>query len=214
MKDTKLLYGLQVGDQIFDPTQPWEHEFRLADAVKAISNISRYGGHTPFYSVAQHSVLVSLLSPNRSWDGLAHDLAEAYYWDILTPYKLLMAELAPKFLAVLQGIDNAVENAFLSTGTSYEEVKRADRIALATERRDLLTLGDTDVQAAWKAVQLPRPALGCQIVPLSPEMAERAWWRRYWQLRAQNKAPALKHITHVEDIDDLTPPVSTKGNTP
>lgn len=196
---------IQVGAQPFDYLDPWGHAFSIKDAVTAISRVPRFGGHTKgFYSVAQHSVLVSVLCPARPWDGLAHDLEEAYIGDLLTPMKRLIESLAPAFAARLRNISSAVEDAFLSSGTSRAEVKRADLVALATERRDLLE-NRPHLDQYWGALPDPVPYL---IIPLSPEAAERAWWARYWALHAQKKAPDFGLLTPISSI----PP--KKGNTP
>ena len=181
-------YVLQVGGRTLDLLDPWQHQFSLKDAVKAISRTPRFSGHTTsFYSVAQHCVIVSVLCPLRPWDGLAHDLEEAYIGDIPSPQKRLMETLAPLYAARLRNVSMAVESAFLCSGTSHAEVKKADLIALATERRDLLPTLVPPNASVWG--ELP-PAADYTVVPLPPEEAEKAWWKRYHQLVLLGKAPA------------------------
>lgn len=179
---------MQIGDQAFDLRDPFVHDFSLADAVKALSNLCRFQGRThKFYSVAQHSVLVSALcDATCPWDGLAHDLAEAYTGDVITPWKQLLREEGPLAYARLKTIEQAVENAFLFNGTR-PEVKAADLVALVTERRDLLPRAP-HLNAMWPAIEpLPYSVAIC----LSPEEAEAAWWKRYQQLLARRQAPWL-----------------------
>lgn len=47
----------------------------------------RYNGHVnKFYSVAEHSIIVSELSEDKKW-GLMHDVTEAFVPDIPRPFK-------------------------------------------------------------------------------------------------------------------------------
>ena len=170
---------VQIGTQTFDYTSPHEHTPNIQDAVRAISNICRFGGHTQsFYSVAQHSVLVSVLCPNRPWDALAHDLAEAYYGDFPSPLKNLIRDTCPLLAARLRTIDTLVEEAFLFN-PDQELVKKADTLALAMERRDLLpSCPASDEDWAF----LPKDLPAYIIKPASPEKAEKMWWDRYHAL--------------------------------
>lgn len=122
----------------FWPLDPRPEDFCLLDIAHALSNICRFNGHvTRFYSVAQHSVLVShLVPPELALEGLMHDAAEAYLADIARPTKQHLPEY--------QKIERAIERALaIRYGLRYEEgwpeeVKEADDRMLMTERRDVL----------------------------------------------------------------------------
>lgn len=62
----------------------------IFDIAHATANICRYNGHVShFYSVAQHSVIVSQQFDDlhlRKW-GLLHDAGEAYLGDFIAPLK-------------------------------------------------------------------------------------------------------------------------------
>ena len=63
----------------FFPLDPRPEEMDIFDIAHALSNLCRYGGHcNKFYSVAEHSVLVSILcrlyyGEQVALQGLLHD---------------------------------------------------------------------------------------------------------------------------------------------
>jgi len=63
----------------------------ISDIARSLSRLCRFSGHTRhFYSVAQHSLLVSEKMPGGPSEKLAallHDGAEAYVCDLPTPLK-------------------------------------------------------------------------------------------------------------------------------
>ena len=73
----------------FWPLDPRADEIDVIDIAHALSMQCRYAGHClEFYSVAEHSVLVSRSLPPelRLW-GLLHDASEAYLIDVPRPIK-------------------------------------------------------------------------------------------------------------------------------
>jgi 5'-deoxynucleotidase YfbR-like HD superfamily hydrolase len=77
----------------FWPLDPRPEDIELLDIAHALANKCRYTGHTrSFYSVAQHSVLVSEIVPaaDAHW-GLLHDASEAYLPDVARPVKRELA---------------------------------------------------------------------------------------------------------------------------
>ena len=71
----------------FDLLDPKPEMVCIEDVAHHLSNVCRFSGAcSEFYSVAQHSVLVSeVCSPDSAVWGLLHDAGEAYYGDIVTP---------------------------------------------------------------------------------------------------------------------------------
>lgn len=73
----------------FNVFEPTIEMIDIHDIAHALSNLCRFGGHTPFfYSVAQHSIEVAkLVPPSLKMQALLHDAAEAYLLDIPSPIK-------------------------------------------------------------------------------------------------------------------------------
>ena len=99
---------------MFDYTDIKHMLFDIEDIAHALSNMCRFNGHTnKFYSVAQHSVLVSELVPEEhALAALLHDAAEAYCGDMVSPLKQL--------LPVYQSIHTTIEqNLYRSVGVEW-----------------------------------------------------------------------------------------------
>lgn len=139
--------------RMFNVRQPRAQDIIFEDVSISLSRLARFNGHSQkFYSVAQHSVLVVLLVPivckasfsHLSNDevldcqrhALMHDGHEAYIGDVPRPLKMFCTKLWD----LVPAIDAAIATRFgLVSGDSYRSVvKAADRLALATERRDVL----------------------------------------------------------------------------
>lgn len=73
----------------FYPLAPEVQDIVIDDIAHALSNLCRYNGHCrTFYSIAEHSLRVSLAVPTDDalW-GLLHDASEAYLGDFVSPLK-------------------------------------------------------------------------------------------------------------------------------
>lgn len=150
---------------IFHPLDPRPDEVHIEDIAHALSLLCRWQGHCQtFYSVAQHSVLVSGALPAKYqlW-GLLHDAAEAYLNDIASPIKRHM----PVFVEIENKVLRAVAEKFSLIWPMPPEIKREDEEILLAERRDLIA-----------ECHVPRAASGFTaaegpITPWTPEHAER-----------------------------------------
>lgn len=157
----------------FDYTAPRPDDVKLIDIAEALSKQCRFAGHTTrFYSVAEHSFKMSCMFDDQHLAQLAllHDAAEAYVVDLPRPLKQYLRRLerwaAPvKLLLRMFGVvtyDDVERSAAQAIGDRFlldlvnlpPEIKHADRVLLATEKRDVMAPGDRD--AEWIG-GLPEP---------------------------------------------------------
>ena len=112
--------------------------FDIKDIAHALANMCRYTGHCRyFYSVAEHSVNVSLLLPDDlALAGLLHDASEAYLADIASPVK----QLLPDYKKMEAMITKQINEQF-GIETDHPTIKRADWSQLKEEARFLLPSG-------------------------------------------------------------------------
>ncbi len=163
----------------------------ILDIAEALSKQTRFNGHTTtFYSVAQHSVIVSKAIRNEinvhmrndknakkfQLYGLLHDAAEAYIGDIITPVKKFFLQ---ENTALLEDLENRILNkVFEKVGleplsnhpSAAVAVEGADKIALTTEMRDLLKDGAN----GWVSAGRPE-ALTYIIRPQTWSIAMQEW---------------------------------------
>ncbi|MCC3745291.1 HD family hydrolase [Rouxiella badensis] len=154
------------------------------DIAQALSNECRFGGHIPqFYSVAQHSVLASYLVPRRyAREALLHDAVEAYCKDIPQPLKGLL----PDYQRIERQIDHLIRFKYALPLNTSPEVKMADLIMLATERRDL----DIDDGSIWPILEGIKPA-DILIHPLTPSQARSEFLKRWDELFVKEVSTSL-----------------------
>lgn len=150
---------------------------RIGDIAHALSNVCRFGGHCrEFYSVAQHSVLVSMIvSPEYALQALLHDGTEAYLGDMVKPLK----EMMPQFQAVEDELEAAIFRRFGLPEKMHPSIKEADIVLLATEQRDIMNNNDL-----WTWTGKVKP-LKEVIVPMTPNVARAYFMNRYKQILAE-----------------------------
>lgn len=120
---------------------PLPGEICIEDIAHHLALTNRFCGATREpYSVAQHSVEVSLQCGDHRW-GLMHDAAEAYLGDVHKPLKNVLTDYAGIESAILA----AVAEKFGLGWPMPEEVHEVDTRMLVTEARDLLA----EVPIGW-----------------------------------------------------------------
>jgi hypothetical protein len=165
--------------RLIDPCAPDPARIHIDDIAHALSLTCRFLGHSDcFYSVAQHSVLVSGLvpPPDALW-GLLHDAAEAYLCDLPAPVKKAPGMWFYRKSEEL--LNRAIARHFGLLPEIPESVKLADRTVLATEFRDVTTVDDPD----WIITECScGPLEDIHILPWPPAVAEDRFLRRFWEL--------------------------------
>lgn len=114
----------------------------IEDIAHHLSHLCRFtGASRVFYSVAEHSLLVAQIvaeaapdEPRTQLAALLHDATEAYLTDLATPVKALL----PGYRIMESMAWLAISQAFDVPIAMPDAVKRADLLALAVERRDLM----------------------------------------------------------------------------
>ncbi len=158
---------------------PHSSQIHIDDIAHGLAHQCRFNGQTnKFYSVAQHSMIVaSILPPELKLAGLLHDAAEAYLGDIVQPLK----ELLPEFEEIEARFAKVIGERFNVDLSHNELVKKADLIALATEKRDLMPMDIVE----WEALAGINPIYKT-ITPFSPDKAKADFINYYLKLTAKN----------------------------
>lgn len=167
-----------TGEMIY-PLDPEPSRIHIEDIAHALSNSCRFTGHVrEFYSVGQHSVLVSLVvAPELALAALLHDASEAYLSDIARPVKQ-QPGFGEVYRAAEQYLEKAIADRFGLPFPMPEEVHIADSILLVTEARDLMPGGTSRWSKAYQEI----PPLPTPITPWLPREAETRFLTRYYEL--------------------------------
>jgi hypothetical protein len=165
---------------------PTHEQIDIRDIAHSLAYTCRYTGHSrKFYSVAEHSILVSYLAIDPL-AGLLHDASEAYITDIASPIKphlsnykeledMIMGRIASKF-GFIYPLD--------------PDIKDCDSTQLKTEAKHLLRSGGYP----WAHLYPTRRPHGITPNCWSPEEAEAKFLERF------------KEVYNVTDFDSPTSP--------
>lgn len=167
----------------FYPLKPKIEDVSIFDIAHALSNLCRFAGHVhEFYSVAQHSYLVSV-EIMRTGDvegakwGLLHDAAEAYLVDVPSPLKR-MAGFGDGYRAAEKKLLRVIARRLGLQGMIEPEIVRHfDHVLLCTEQRDLYGERETPYTPSYDV-----PMLEGRIVGWSPMLAEEMFLGQFMRL--------------------------------
>ena len=185
----------------FDYLEYIEEDICIEDIAHALSNLSRFTGHTmKFYSVAQHSILVSdlmVLANIENEDkeetnliglyGLLHDASEAYLCDLSTPLK----QMFPKYKTQEKVLQTAIYSKYLRKydfkWTNFTELLHAKDVGLALIEANILLNKQLLWPLSYENSKLnPDEVMYTQcwlVDPLSPKEAEQAFINRFIELQ-------------------------------
>lgn len=136
----------------FWPMDPRPEDITVMDIAHSLAHQCRFAGHcTRFYSVAEHSVIASLLVPeeDRKW-ALLHDATEAYLVDLPRPVKKHSA-IGEHYKVAERRLMVAICQRFGLDPVEPASVKKADNVMLMTEKRDLMP----NSPAKWAETEEP-----------------------------------------------------------
>jgi len=131
---------------------PNYRDIDMEDIAHALSMQCRFNGHTKeFYSVAQHSCLVSHYvgemggTRREQFAALMHDAHEAYMGDIFGPMKEF-GSIERDLHYIERQLDDAIATRFniVMDAELRKLIKHADMTLLVTEARDLLEADTSD----------------------------------------------------------------------
>ena len=164
----------------FDLADPKPEDVDIESIAAALSKTCRFGGHCPeFYSVAQHSVLASLLSETHPFEVLLHDAAEAYVGDVVKPLKNMLGK---QFHIVEQRVSIAIARKFKAFHSDTEEIKRCDHLMLKSEKI-FFWPEDKEEWLGFKGLPIAYESIDCW----DPKRAETEFLSRFNELVADRK---------------------------
>jgi len=165
-----------ITGEYFNFLKPEEFSWDIEALAHGLAYQCRFTGHTRFfYSIALHSVLASyLVEPEFAFEALMHDSHEFAYGDMATPLKIL----CPDYRRLEDQGEAAMRAHYGLPAQKSPEVKRADLIMLATEKRDIMPDSDHNWGILKGVVPCNRP-----IGELDPEAAKRFFLNRFAELQ-------------------------------
>jgi hypothetical protein len=161
------------GGDFFDFEHPEDYSYEITEIAHALSNICRYGGHSnKFYSVAEHSVLVSRVVPSSlALCGLLHDASEAFVGDMPTPLKAL----CPEYRLIEDRVQECIALSYDLPYPFPPAIKFADKSVYQAERLQITSVKDemwyTDI-----------PPADVMVTGMQPKDAAAFFMARYNQL--------------------------------
>ena len=178
--EEKMIAGIDTySGLILYYNTPTEDAISIIDIAHALSNICRFTGHTKeFYSVAQHSVLVSncqnTLEEQRA--GLLHDATEAYVNDLPSPLK--NSGYLDDYKILENRIHDVINDKYNINDGMTPNIKKADLKVLITEKRDVV---NTKGVRLWDWAKDIDP-LEEVIIPLGPKEAKALFIQKFIEL--------------------------------
>ena len=175
MEQTKSCISVYDGEY-FDLLEPDRSVYSVETIAHALAHLCRYTGHVNrFYSVAEHSVLVSLAVPKKfAFEGLFHDASEAFLGDVSSPLKKLL----PEYKVIEERVMSSIATRFnLSPWKLHSlEVHQADKRLYHAERQEIAPGRDELWHTELRAVRTVKP------VGVSPQVAKQLFLDRYREL--------------------------------
>ena len=174
---------LITGGRFYYNNPTWD----IGAIAHSLSMLCRFNGHCKkFYSVAEHSILVSRIMEDMGlgdpMEGLLHDATESVLADMPRPAKILLKD----YKVLEKALDASMRKTFVLPEIQTDGCHKADGIALMIEAREImpnkgaLYLVPDDVKlAANKATYM--------IAGWSPENARERFMTRMHDIRRRTR---------------------------
>lgn len=181
---TKTCISL-VDGSFFDLLSPKDNTYDIEVIAHALSRINRFTGHIdcPCYSVAEHSVLVSVATdPRYALEGLLHDASEAFVGDVSSPLKRI---LGSAYTDIEDAIQKEIAVRYSLIYPFPKEIHAADKRVYWSERVEIAPgkdrLWHQDLRASRK------------VTPLgwSPVVAQERFLAKYYELINDKRSEQL-----------------------
>lgn len=220
--------------RVFNLADPKPEQVHVPDIAHALSKLCRFTGHTDkFYSVAQHSVLVSMEVPAQyALLALFHDAHEAYTGDMNGPLKSLLAEYTDAYQHIVRPIDCAIFKVLpvdadatshlskaypiKSTHEAWDYIHQADMRVLMSEKRDLMPATGSpwvidDGHMVFSESD-PLSTIADTIIPGGHQWSYWAFMHRYYSLVGDHEAAVGAHhqiLSLATSLRGRNPPIAT-----
>lgn len=122
--------------QVFNYSASILRIYHIEDIAQGLSNLCRFTGQcNRFYSVAEHSILVSRYLPlELKLAGLLHDASEAFLGDVNSPLKSLL----PQYKELEQKIQQEIASRYSLPYPFPQEIHDADYEIFCQEWQELM----------------------------------------------------------------------------
>lgn len=163
-----------ISGREIDPLCFVRSDVSIWDIAHALAHLCRFAGHVKeFYSVAQHSVLVSRCVPAEdALHALLHDASECYLNDVIRPLKV--TDALTGYRVVELKVQQTIYQAFGLSPAEPSSIHLADNLVLQAEIRDLCPGHRRHADAG--------AAYADRIEPMSSEQARALFFHRYSEL--------------------------------
>lgn len=169
-----------VNGKLLDVDNLVPEVYTISDIAHSLSMLCRYTGHcVHFYSVAQHSVYVSMMVPEQyAMAGLLHDMGESIVGDMSGPIKKDMHDYKMLERNVLHQMCDKFKFVTYDELT-HPAVIGADYRMLATEKRDIMK-GDVK----WPFIEANNilPYDDIKVEKMNDEQAYAFFMKRFFEL--------------------------------
>lgn len=174
--DTPMHCVPTLSGSLVNILDPKADSIRMTDIAVGLGNTCRYAGQIEqFYSVAQHSVIVSRMVEGRLAPyGLLHDASEAFLHDLAPAVKELVGPLYRPVEDRLQEVIYAAFGLAPLSEVDKAAINRADKqVAIAEMHRFGL---------AGEALDGPLMAIADPVIAMDPSSAKACFKQRFSEL--------------------------------